>query len=199
MKPTNHEDTMHNDDVAHEHSDINVRAVVGSAVVVAVVCSATALLMAGLFNVLENQAKARDPKLSPLSLPATQMPPTTNTTPTFGSAPDPKLLTNEPVYLQDIHKREQELLHTYGWVDQTAGVARLSIDRAKELILERGLPVRPDPVTDPRLGTHLPAFGESSSGREITKTPSAEPAAAPAQTPAPAHAPEHKPAESGHK
>ena len=34
-------------------------------------------------------------------------------------------------------------------------------------MLERGLPVRADAVTDPRLGTRAPAFGEASSGRAI--------------------------------
>jgi hypothetical protein len=176
-------DEMHNDDVAHEHSDINVRAVIGSVVVIAVVCVVTAVLMYGLFWFFEREAKKRDPRLSRLAMPAAQMPASTNTTPTFGTAPDPKLLTNEPVYLQQQRSREQEALHTYGWVDQTAGVTRVPIDRAKDLILERGLPVRPDAVTDPLLGTHRPAFGESSSGRIITEPPSAE-------SPAPATEPD---------
>jgi hypothetical protein len=185
-------DELHNDDVAHEHSDVNIRAVIASAVVVAVVCAVTAVLMYGLFwYVLESQAAARDPRLSPLAMPATEMPPTTTATPTFGGAPDPKLLTNEPTYLSHVRTREQDLLHTYGWVDEKGGVARVPIDEAKKLILERGLPVRPDPVTDPQLGTRVPAGGESSSGRAITRTPSTEPApAAPAA--APATAPAHK-------
>jgi hypothetical protein len=190
--PAYSSDEMHNDDVAHEHSDINIRAVIASAVVIAVVCVVTAVLMYGLFwYVLESQAQARDPKLSPLALPATQMPPTTTATPTFGIAPDPKLLTNEPTYLSEIRTREEDLLHTYGWVDEKGGVARVPIDEAKKLILERGLPVRPDPVTDPALGTHVPAGGESSSGRAMTRAASTEPAPAapPAQPPA---APAHK-------
>ena len=34
------------------------------------------------------------------------------------------------------------MLTTYGWVDKNAGTVRIPIDRAKELLLERGLPVR---------------------------------------------------------
>jgi hypothetical protein len=62
-------------------------------------------------------------------------------------------------------------------------------------MLERGVPVRPDAVSDERLGTRRPASGESSSGRTVTHdlAPAAAgsmpaPAAAPA---APAHDP-HK-------
>jgi hypothetical protein len=158
---------MHNEDVAHEHSDINIRAIVWSAVVLAAVGIGAAILMYFLFNFFEREAKSRDPKLSPLALPAVQMPTTTNATPEFGDAPEPRLLTNEPTYLRDIRQREQQILRGYGWVDQGGGVTRIPIDEAKKLLLERGLPVRPEPVTDPRVGTHAPAYGEPSSGRTI--------------------------------
>ena len=185
---------MHNADVAHEDSDVNLGAIGWSAVVVAVTCIGTAVLIAVLFwKVFIPQATARDPKLSPLALPATVMPATTNTSPEFGSAPEPRLLTNEPVYLKGVRDREAKTLHEYGAVDATSGLGRMPIDAAKELTLQRPLPARPDPVTDPRLGTHAPAYGEASSGRLITKAPHAPAAAAPA---VPAAAPaEHKPAE----
>jgi hypothetical protein len=161
-------DEMHNDDVAHEHSDINIAAILMSGVVVFVVCTVTAGLMYALFGFLEGQAKARDPQLSPVAAPATVMPATRQPTPEFGGAPTPKLLTDEPSYLRHVREREQTALGGYGWVDQGAGVARISIDRAKQLMVERGLPVRAEAVTDTRLGTRAPAFGEASSGRVIT-------------------------------
>ena len=37
---------------------------------------------------------------------------------------------------------EHEVLTTYGWTDKNAGVVRIPIERAKDLLLERGLPVR---------------------------------------------------------
>ena len=181
---------MHNDDVAHEHSDINIRALVWSMVVMFGVVIGTAVLMYVLFFfVLEPRAAARDPKLSPLALPATTMPPTTNASPFFGGAPEPKLMTNEPANLQNVRGLEQQLLHEY-FLDEKAGVARIPIDEAKRLMIERGLAVRGDPVADDRLGTRRPASGESSSGRNITKdlpVAAAAPEAAPAAT-------EHKPA-----
>jgi hypothetical protein len=184
---------MHNDDVAHEHSDINIPAIVWSAVLVSVVCAVTAVLMLLFFNMLEAQAKARDPKRSPLARPATVMPPTTTASPEFGSAPEPRLLTNEPRILRQVRDGEQRQLHEYGWVDEKAGVARIPIDAAKELVIKRGLPIRPDPLTDPRLGTHVPAFGESSSGRTITRPPADPPAQPATKPPAPApSAPTHK-------
>lgn len=59
------------------------------------------------------------------------------------SSPTPPLLINEPTVLRDFNQHQDELLHTYGWIDQGLGTVRLPIDSAKDLVLERGLPVRP--------------------------------------------------------
>lgn len=60
-----------------------------------------------------------------------------------GAVAKPGLLTTEPSVLSEFRKAEDSALHTYGWVNEGAGVVRLPIDRAKELVLERGLPARP--------------------------------------------------------
>lgn len=187
-------DELHNDDTAHEESDINIRAVLSATAVIAAVCIVTAGLMLVLFRFLEGQAEARDPRMSPLAMPTTQMPPNQMGSATFGGAPDPKLLTDEPRYLGGVRGEWQKELHTYGWIDQQAGVARIPIDRAKELLLERGLAVRAEPIEDPRVGTHAPSYGEASAGRTITKPVAATAGDVPAAPPA-----EHKPAAEGHK
>jgi hypothetical protein len=45
--------------------------------------------------------------------------------------------------LADLHAREDLLLENYSWVDQSKGIVRLPIERAMELIAQRGLPVAP--------------------------------------------------------
>ena len=184
---------MHNEDVAHEHVDVNITALVWSMVVMFGVVAGTAVLMLLLFNVLDSQATARDPKLSPLAMPSTAMPPTTTASPFFGGAPEPKLMTDEPKRLNEVRTSEQSLLHAYGWTDEKAGVAHIPIDEAKKLTIERGLVVRQDPLTDEHLGTRRPASGESSSGRNVTRTLAPAAASAPSPAPAPAgHDAAHK-------
>lgn len=56
--------------------------------------------------------------------------------------PQPQLLVNEPANLEQVRAQEHLKLTTYGWVDQNAGVVRIPVERAKSLLLERGLPVR---------------------------------------------------------
>jgi hypothetical protein len=173
---------LHNDDVAHEESDIDIQRLLvfsgGLAMVVAIV----AVLMYGMFWLLERQARQNDPQLSPLAATAVRMPKTTTASPYFGTAGTPQLLTDEPVLLEQVRERERQQLTGYGWVDQTAGVARMPIDEAKKLVLERGLPARTGPAVDQGTGTTAPVRGESSGGRTITAPPAD---AAPNQKPAP--------------
>ena len=44
--------------------------------------------------------------------------------------------------LQQYLEQQHAILNSYGWVDQKAGVARIPIDRAMDLLLQKGLPVR---------------------------------------------------------
>jgi hypothetical protein len=167
---------LHNPDVAHEEADVNIRTVLTFAVGLAIVVMIAAGLMGIMFRVLSNQAAARDPQVSPLAPPSGQPPPA------------PRLLTGEPGYLSKFRAEETKNLEGYGWVDQTAGVARVPIEEAKKLLIQRGLPVRASgAVEDPRTGTHAPAYGEASAGRTIAipKAPPAAPAA-PARPAAPA-------------
>src|SRR5262249_40656088 len=39
-----------------------------------------------------------------------------------------------------VRKETTEKLNSYGWVDKSGGVARIPIDRAKEMLAEKGLP-----------------------------------------------------------
>lgn len=43
---------------------------------------------------------------------------------------------------RDLKVQDERLLTTYGWVNQQEGVVRIPIDRAIDLVAERGLPVR---------------------------------------------------------
>ena len=45
--------------------------------------------------------------------------------------------------MADLHAREDLLLNNYSWVDQAQGKVRIPIERAMELIAQRGLPVAP--------------------------------------------------------
>jgi hypothetical protein len=173
--------SLENVEVAHEQSDINIRAVIWFVAILVVTAVAINLSMWGLFVVLDRMDAKNDPVLSPLAAPAGQLP------------PEPRLQITPWEDLKQFRADEDLHLHSYGWVDKGAGVAHLPIDKAKTLLLQRGLPTRPGPV-DPTEGTHVAASGESSGGRDIPAGTPAAPAqlaapSAPAVLPAPPKGP----------
>jgi hypothetical protein len=180
-------------EVASETVDVDLRPIVGFAVGLFVVTAVVFVLMYGLFWYFDRQAAKKDPAVSPLARPPVQMPRSTAGNPIFGQSQGPQLLIHEPSVLAKQRQTEQDVLESYGWVDEKSAIVRIPISEAKKLILQRGLPARADGA-DQLLGTRRAAYGESSSGRTITHPPAAAgtaqepPAAAPGQA-APEQAP----------
>jgi hypothetical protein len=56
--------------------------------------------------------------------------------------PSPRLEEDERGQLNGIVTDEDNILYSYGWVDEKAGTVRIPIDRAMDLLVQRGLPVR---------------------------------------------------------
>jgi hypothetical protein len=65
--------------------------------------------------------------------------------------PTPRVQTDDGNQdVADLHKREDLLLEHYSWVDRSQGKVRIPIERAMELVAERGLAVAP-PTQQPVL------------------------------------------------
>jgi hypothetical protein len=56
--------------------------------------------------------------------------------------PEPRLQTNPRQDLRDLRSAEEAVLTGFGWVDRKGGIARIPIDQAMKLTVERGLPAR---------------------------------------------------------
>ena len=56
--------------------------------------------------------------------------------------PAPRLQVAPEADLAALRAREDTVLQHYGWIDKQAGVVRLPIERAMDLIAQRGLPYR---------------------------------------------------------
>ncbi len=69
--------------------------------------------------------------------------------------PEPRLQTTAPLDLQSYRTGQEKILEGYGWVDPHAGLVRIPVDRAMDLLLQKGYPVR----------------GHSSAGGGRTKKP----------------------------
>jgi hypothetical protein len=66
------------------------------------------------------------------------------------SFPTPRLqLDDGNQDIADLHARENILLDNYTWIDQSKGTVRIPIERAMQIIAQRGLPVAPAVQTQP--------------------------------------------------
>ena len=78
--------------------------------------------------------------------------------------PTPTLQTQPFADIYTLRQGEADRLTTYGWVDKDGGVARIPIDRAMDMLVERGLAVRPDAAGGVNVITQ-----DSSSGRTTVR------------------------------
>ncbi|MFQ5737676.1 MAG: hypothetical protein ACE5JX_01575 [Acidobacteriota bacterium] len=113
----------------HETRDVRFRPIVSFLVALGVLIVASLLLMLGLFNHLEGLEVARDHPPSPLADPEAR-------------PPEPRLLPDPHQELEEVLSRARKRLRGYHWVDRDAGVVQIPIERAMELLVERGLPTR---------------------------------------------------------
>lgn len=56
--------------------------------------------------------------------------------------PEPRLQVAAPQDLKQYKAGQNEVLNNYGWADQKNGIVRIPIDKAMDILLQRGLPVR---------------------------------------------------------
>ncbi len=128
----------------YEHRDLKPSGIfyfLVSLVVITILCM---FGLKGLYAYLDHRERASQPALNPLVSNA----PTDTRHVAHGypqaAFPTPRLEEDERGQLNSILLKEQETLYSYGWVDEKAGTVRIPIERAMDLIVARGLPVRPE-------------------------------------------------------
>ncbi len=125
-----------------ERQDIGVSTVVYFFLGLAVACVIAYFIVDGLYSFLDKRMQADQPAISPL---VTNAPTDVRHVPRDypqSVFPSPKLEEDERGQLDGIRLQEEQTLATYDYVDQKSGVVRIPIDRAMDLIAQRGLPVR---------------------------------------------------------
>ncbi len=130
-----------------ERRDIGASGIIYFFVGLAVATLIIHFLLAGLYDFLDKREKTQQPPVNPL---ITNVPADTRQIP-FNypekAFPTPRLEQDERTQLNDIRMAEEQKLASYDWVDQKAGTLRIPIDRAMDLVAQRGLPVRTQEAT----------------------------------------------------
>lgn len=127
----------------YERRDIGARGIFYFLAGLAVAVILVHLFLKGLYVYLDQRERAHQPPVNPLISNVhvdTRKVPRKYPETAF---PDPRLETDERTQLNDIRLAEEQELNSYDWVDQKAGTVRIPIERAMDLLAQRGLPVRP--------------------------------------------------------
>jgi hypothetical protein len=114
----------------YETRDVRPRAVILLGVGLLIVAVSVHLLLWWLFRRLEASAKRSDPPITPLARDASP-------------AETPGLKLN--LAYRDFEQADRQRLQSYGWIDKEQGVVHLPIERAMQLLVERGLPEPMEP------------------------------------------------------
>ena len=116
----------------HERRDANAKWIFGIVAFLAVSVIAIHFILAGWLRVLNHSAGPTD-RWRPVKPGAQSL---------RSSAPFPRLQVSAPLDLQAFRARELAELNGYGWINRTAGIVHIPIERAMDLVLQEGLPTR---------------------------------------------------------
>jgi len=127
--------------VRAEPDVVSAKLVVGFAIVLTVTAVAAGAIVAALFWHLDRVAQKNDAAIvveSGLQRSETTIPPV------------PRLQVYPVRHWTDFQTAERERLESYGWMDRSTGALHIPIERAIDLVAERGVaPLPPAPLVLP--------------------------------------------------
>ena len=133
----------------HELTDAQARPILKFIAFVAGITIGVAALVVVFYNYLESREAIEKTARYPMAAGTARPLP-----------PPPRLQTYPFQDIKDLRQEERRLLESYEWVDKSNGVVRIPIDRAIEVLAEKGLPYR-------QPGTSAPAAAAPSSGTAV--------------------------------
>ena len=120
-----------NVEVVHEESDVNVAAIIRFGIGLLLIGAFIHVFLWWLQGTYSRQNQRAQTQVYPLAAGQQDRLP-----------PSPRFQENPQQELQDLRTKQKALLECYGWVNKEGGVARIPIEDAMRIVVERGLPAR---------------------------------------------------------
>jgi hypothetical protein len=164
-----------------EPRDVGIAGVFYFLAGLAAACLLAYFIVGGLYSVLQKRNEAEQAPVSPLVTNAPtdtrHIPPQYKTDAESSNYekylkqnfPAPQLEIDERTQLDSVRLREEQTLASYGYVDQQAGTVRIPIERAMELIAQRGLPARAEGEMSAGSGTAAAVTNTSAKEKKGKK------------------------------
>jgi hypothetical protein len=130
-----------NPETEFEQQDLSAKGIFSFLFGLAVFGVIIHFVLSGMYGLLDRYEQRHQPPLNPLATPvesrSRQVPPNARL-----KFPEPRLEVNERTELTGVILQQEERLNSYGWMDEKSGVVHIPIERAMQLIAQRGLPTR---------------------------------------------------------
>ena len=132
----------------HEQTEVNVRTIVVSLAFLLLGAILAAIVTIGIFRYLHDTykpdvaAKEAQPQIPP----------------------EPRIEVAPAEQIQALHAHEDHVLTSYSWVDQKSGTVRVPIDRAIDMLAQKGLPAH-DYMSDILGGRKPPSQAGGDAGK----------------------------------
>jgi hypothetical protein len=143
------DDPLVNGDVRYEKTDVNIKAIVLFGVGLAILAVVVQVGVAWLMEGLGRRAERQRPVLPPLAAEERARLPQD-----LSRIPEPRLQESQTVDMDTLRKAEEYHLKTFGWVDAKAGVVRIPIADAMQMLADpktaaaHGIRVQQAPASD---------------------------------------------------
>jgi hypothetical protein len=136
------DNAFHNEDVQYEREDLSPGGIIAFLVGLAIAGLVIHVILFGMYRYMDKYAKTHEPPQNPL-VKSTNGDTRVAAPQEADKFPLPRLETNERSEFTPQLLKEEQVLRSYGWLDQKSGTAHIPIDRAMQLLAERGLPSAP--------------------------------------------------------
>ena len=123
------------DVIGHEETDAEIGPLIRFAIFLTLITVVISVLIVGFYKFLDSREAAEKAPRYPMAVGVERPLP-----------PPPRLQTYPFDDVKVLRKEEAKLLEHYQWISKDAGTVRIPIDRAIELLAERGLPHRAAPA-----------------------------------------------------
>ena len=134
------DDEIVNAQTQHEKSDVNVRGFLWAVVIFIVFGAVTHLVLYLQFGAYARHFRNLASQPLTMMAPPSNVPPSPRLQP-FPDKALPPYASTPVTDMNEMRAAEDQALNAPGWVDQEKGIVRLPIDVAKQLVVQRGLPV----------------------------------------------------------
>jgi hypothetical protein len=120
-----------NPEVVHEETDVNVGAILRFGAGLLLVGLIVHVFLWWLLGMYERQYARTQTQIYPMAAGQQDRLP-----------PEPRLQDTPQQDMSALRAKQESLLKGYGWVNKEAGIARIPIEEAMRIVVERGLPSR---------------------------------------------------------